>query len=92
VGDDGVEQDLFDRPFDRTQGEALLEQAVGLLLVEGGEGGGEARARRWALAALASAMALETLWVSDRVARSDSISARAYWRCPPGDRRGRGNP
>ncbi len=52
VGGDSFEQHLLDRPLDRAEREALLEQTVGLVLVERGEGGGEARAGRRSLAAL----------------------------------------
>ena len=40
----------------------------------------------------AKAIALETLWVSASVARSDAISFNAYWRCPPAERPGCGKP
>ena len=44
VRGDGLEQDLLDRALDRAQRQALLEQPVGAVLVEGGERGGQARA------------------------------------------------
>ena len=50
-----------------------------------GDGGPSPRSR-------ASATAEDTLWVSASVSRSASISASAYWRWPPGERTGRGNP
>ena len=43
-GGDGFDQNLFDRALDGAQAEALLEQPVGLVLVERGEGGRQARA------------------------------------------------
>ena len=52
VGRHALEQDLLDCALDRAQREALLEQGIGLVLVEGGERRGQAGARRGSLAAL----------------------------------------
>ena len=54
VFDDALEQDLLDRPLDRAEREALLEQPVGLLLIERSERAGQAGGGRGSLAALAS--------------------------------------
>src|SRR5436305_13681882 len=47
------QQDLLDCPLERAQGEALLEQTVGLLLVEGAERRRHPIGGRWSLATLA---------------------------------------
>ena len=86
------EQHLLDGALDRAHGEALLEDAVGLDLVEA------LRARRAGATGVAgpaprsraSEIADETFWVSSKAARSASISPRSNCRWPPAVRRGSG--
>ena len=91
---DAGQQHLLDGALDRAHGEALLEDAVGLVLVEAREGAAQARRRGRARrrARGRSAIAEEMLWVSSKAARSASISARSNWRWPPAVRRGSGKP
>lgn len=64
---------------------APSSKAQKALLSRAGDGGPSPRSR-------AREIAEETLWVSARISRSDSISANAYCRWPPGERSGWGKP
>ena len=85
------QQHLLDGALHRAHGEALLEDAVGDVLVEVVEGVEQAGrddgpSPRWR----ASSIAEEMLCVSSSALRSDSSSVRSYWRWPPCVRRGFG--